>query len=376
VSSYRPTLAVHVVWHPGCAQGPDYGHAVFGQLFEDPDDLAAHGLRIPVRLWRGTEAGGPPPVPPLEEAERAALVLLLDDQLLGAPGWLDFLDAATAAVRPGDVLLGVALSAAAMELGSPLARSNLIQLHELEPDRRQGVLLNRLLHALCRLLGTGADGDRDVVPVRVFISHAKRDGVPIAQTVREYLQSGTGVTTFFDTQDLPEGVHWADVIRGAASENVLLAVRTDAYAGREWCRSEVLEAKLGGSPVIVVDALNGLESRGFPYLGNAPSLRWRTGTPTELQELLRVVLHETLRFRHFPRRVADLCRAYRLPDDPRVLPAPPELLTVLRARAAAPEGGRQLVYPDPPLGSDELALLRELAPDMEPVTPTTLIARR
>jgi hypothetical protein len=47
---------------------------------------------------------------------------------------------------------------------------------------------------------------------------------------------------------------------------------------------------------------------------------------------------------------------------------------VLRARRAAPDPPCPLVYPDPPLGTDELALLAELAPELTLVTPTGLIA--
>jgi len=369
MTGYRPTVAVHVVWHPGCAEGLAYGSALFRRLFEDSADLASHGLRVPVRLWRASgPSPQPPPLPPLEESEHAIIVALVDGSWLQGHGWLDHLDQLAARARPGDRLLGVSLSPRALEVDSPLLSRNLIRLHDVATELRAAVLVNRVMHALCRLV-VGSDA-----PVRVFLSHAKADGLAITRTVREFLQSGTGVDDFFDAQDLREGSRWVDEIRGAARENALLAIRTDAYATREWCRSEVLEAKRGGSPVVVLDALDHMETRGFPYLGNAPSVRWRTGNAADLEELLGVVLHEVLRFRHFPLRVADLCRAYKLPDDPRVLPAPPELLTVLRARTATPSPPWQLVYPDPPLGSDELALVAELAPELTAVTPTALIA--
>jgi hypothetical protein len=74
--------------------------------------------------------------------------------------------------------------------------------------------------------------------------------------------------------------------------------------------------------------------------------------------------------------VADLCRAHRKPPAAHVLPAPPELLTVLPHRATNPGESLLLVYPDPPLGTDELALVAAVAPDLVPTTPTQLIARR
>lgn len=368
MTGYRPTVALHVVWHPCFNEGPDFGHSLFTRLFEDPEDLANHGLRIPVRLWRTSGGEAPPPIPPVEEADRVAVVVFLDGSLLRGAGWLDYLDRLEASMRDQDLLLAVSFTPRALEVVSPLLNRNVIRLHDVDRELWCSVLLNRVTHALCRLV-EGSDA-----PVRIFLSHAKADGLAIAQTVRTFLQSGTGVGDFFDAQDLLEGSRWAAQMRGAARDNALLAIRTDAYATREWCRTEVLEAKCAGSPVVVLDALEHFEPRGFPYLGNAPSVRWRTSARDALEELLGVALHEVLRFRHFPLRVADLCRAYRLPDDPRVLPAPPELLTVLRARRAAPDPPCPLVYPDPPLGTDELALLAELAPELTLVTPTGLIA--
>jgi hypothetical protein len=262
----------------------------------------------------------------------------------------------------------VALSKSAVGIGSAATATNFVRVHDLDEDVRELVMLNRVTHGLCRM---AADSDE---PVLVFLSHAKRDGVELTTRVKDFLESGTGVRNFFDAQDILEGTHWAEVIRDSASTKVLLAVRTDAYATREWCRTEVLEAKLGGAPVVVLDALETSEQRGFPYLGNAPAVRWRgDASAVAMEELLGVVLRETLRFRHFPVRVDDLCSANGISDAERVLPAPPELLTVLRARDAEPG---LLVYPDPPLGPEELALVADLAPGLTPVTPTALVGRR
>ena len=300
------------------------------------------------------------------------MVILIDEAFIAEPGWLAFLDDVNAHLREGDRVLCVSLTRRALEIDSPILETNFIRLHDVPEDVRGIVFLNRVTHALCRLVAGSEQ------PLRVFLSHAKADGLEIAERIRRYLQSGTGIDDFFDAQDITEGAKWASVIRGAASENLLLAIRTDAYAAREWCRTEVLHAKMGGSPLVVLDALETMEPRGFPYLGNAPSVRWHGDDSAETMEnLLCIVLREALRFRHFPRRVSDLCRAYRIPDGERVLAVPPELLTVLRARSTSDNGATlRIIYPDPPLGTDELALVTELVPDLETRTPTALIARR
>lgn len=361
---YQPTLAVHCVWHRDFAEGERYGKALFAHLFEDPADLGSHGLRIPVRVWQSPVADQS-----LRDAERSTVVVLVDDAALADQDWIADIEQIYENLRDGDAMLPVALSTLATGIPSSISELNFVRLDGLDPDLRIPKFLNRVTHTLCRLLSDKPD------PVKVFLSHAKTDGVPITQKVRQFLQDGSGVQNFFDAQDIPEGARWMDVIHEAAAQrNVLLAVRTDGYASREWCRTEVLDAKLSGSAMVVLDALEAMEARGFPYLGNAPSVRWRDDhTKLSMEELLGVLLKQTLRFRYFPVRIDDICRRYGLEPPPHILPAPPELLTVLRTRSGSGKNKR-LVYPDPPLGTEELALVSEFAPDLEPVTPTTMVA--
>jgi hypothetical protein len=356
--TYRPTLAVHVLWHPGSKAGPDYGRALFSHLFEDPGDLTAHGLRIPVRLWRSE-----PEVPPITDAHHSAVVVLVDDALIADRDWQRLLEAVPGKLRKGDVLLPVALSPRAPQLkGQKALASQMIRLQGFPSALRPVVLVNQVSHALFELLTKKR--------LAVFVSHAKYDGLRIAERVRRHLNGGTHIEQFFDAQDLTPGSKWAEAIRNRTKDHLLLAIRTDAYATREWCRTEVLEAKANGSPVVVLDALTAFEPRGFPYLGNAPAIRWsETESRASLEHLVRVILREALRFRYFPRRVEDIKRAYGLTGAAQILPSPPELLTALRA------SGR-VIYPDPPLGSEELKVVRELATNIEPLTPNTLIASR
>ena len=105
-----------------------------------------------------------------------------------------------------------------------------------------------------------------------------------------------GLRNFFDTQDILEGTGVGRGDPRASRRRRHARVRTDAYATREWCRIEVLEAKRAGAPVVVLDALEQLEARGFPYLGNAPSVRWRgDGSRATMEALLNVILREALR---------------------------------------------------------------------------------
>jgi hypothetical protein len=138
---------------------------------------------------------------------------------------------------------------------------------------------------------------------------------------------------------------------------------------------EVLGAKAVGSPVIVLAAVQKGEDRAFPYLGNVPVVRWGTDlSRLALEQLLGVVLREELRSRYFRLRLEDLCAMNRIPVPDRIFTQAPELLTLLPYVGAAPGTRQVLVYPDPPLGTEEVLLFRQLDAALEPVTPTMLVA--
>ncbi|NVL83801.1 TIR domain-containing protein, partial [Escherichia coli] len=81
----------------------------------------------------------------------------------------------------------------------------------------------------------------------------------------------TELQTFFDANDIAPGHKFALEIFNSIEHSALVVVRTDAYASREWCRREVIEAKRRARPIVVIDALTKAEERGFPYLGNVPA---------------------------------------------------------------------------------------------------------
>ena len=95
----------------------------------------------------------------------------------------------------------------------------------------------------------------------------------------------------------------------------------------------------------MVAALRQREIRGFPSSGNVPVLRWG-GDPREAVDL---VLKETLRHLH-----ASALLGQRKAPGEVVLPSAPELVTVVRL----PKGS-SVLYPDPPLGNEELELLKQ-----------------
>lgn len=307
------------------------------------------------------------PVPvQFQRAQHSVVFVLADNLLVAQPAWRSYVTGLVESLGPGDTIIPVAITAIS-NLPPRLREFQAIQLSQI-PDEKQGaVFLNDALHDLCRVL------DPNAAKVSVFLSHAKRDGLQITNVIRRHLHEIARLDEFFDASDIPDGTRFGEfVAERARSTPALLAIQTDVYASREWCRLEVLEAKRRHVPIVVLSAVQGQEPRSFPYIGNTPVIRWLG--ETSLPAVVRALLGEVLRHRYFPRRVEAICRRYDLKQS-QIFAYPPELLTALTFRAEMDAVGttaRKYLYPDPPLGSEELKLLAQFDPDLHPVTPTAL----
>jgi TIR domain len=369
VDDDRPVLGVYVVWHPDCERAAGFARALFRTLCADPDIPASRGLGIPVRFRTSNSAQATPIPVPFEAAQHTAVFVFADDLLVADPSWCSYAEGLVQSSGPTGLVVPVAMTATS-NLPPSLASLQAIRLKEVPEEQQETVWLNDAMHDVCRLL------DPQAAKVRVFLSHAKHDGLAITTTVRRHLREVARLDDFFDAADIPDGTRFAEFIRErAGSLPALLAVQTDTYASREWCRLEVLEAKRCRVPIVVLAAVKGRETRSFPYMGNVPVVRWQD--ETSLPAVVGALLGEVLRNRYFPKRVEAICRHHGLHSDHQVFAYPPELLTVLAYRTDTLASGGivgRYLYPDPPLGTEEIALLRQLDDSVEPVTPTMLRA--
>jgi hypothetical protein len=161
----------------------------------------------------------------------------------------------------------------------------------------------------------------------------------------ECLREDQPIEAWVDSGDIQAGSKFADAIKRGVERTSLLAVLTDTYATREWCREEVWLAKEHQRPVAVVDALTTYEVRSFSYLGNVPRIRW-DGDP---QKGIDLLLKETLRHLH----ATVVLNGHKQPGD-LVFARPPELATLV---GLEPE--TTVLYPDPPVGVGEARRLQK-----------------
>jgi hypothetical protein len=199
-------------------------------------------------------------------------------------------------------------------------------------------------------------------PIRVFLSHAKQDietEPKLLEAVVAHLNATQPVETWIDSGKIEAGKDFAEAIEAGVRDCAVLILATNSYSGRSWCRREVLATKKYARPAVVVDGLLGLDLRSFPYGGNVPVVAWGNGGAPRAVDLL---LKEQLRHLH----VGRLLDRQKRPKD-HVMSVPPELATVVGVPTDA-----TVLYPDPPLGDEELEVLKPLGHRME--TPLQRVA--
>jgi hypothetical protein len=394
------TLRIQVLFHWESEEARRLASRLYRTFSARP---TGDGPRIPVRYGPRQADGAPPPTIDMS-AEHEIIVILVDERMARrarasdqaiADKWGRLVSDLLGSHRPASAsthrVLPIALDAAALQLAPALNDVSFVRL-----DVRQGEERDRhlILHIAVRALralqdlphALGPADELPEIPVRLFISHAKKDlPAAIAEGPVKAILATLGqlpVEGWYDSAKIPPGGRFPEEIEnGVLSSSVLVVVLTDTWSSREWCRREVLEAKLAARPLVMVDALEARVIRLFPYLGNAVTLRWRAAiaAPGDAADdawikrsarweaddaalVIEAALLEALRYQHEHRRLLRSSGEHEV-----ALGAPPEALTL----AHLPAGTTRVWYPDPPLGREELDRLQPATDPQRRIDLTT-----
>jgi hypothetical protein len=351
-------LLIHLMFHPASVAARALAVTLHRGL---NNDLALPGLRVPTVLLAEDGTNLPPADHDLNEAEHAVVILLADDNMVveqklpeGRRSWGEFAaDLADRCAGGRHRFLPVQLSEAAWPLDQRLSNTNFIRGFDKSDAERAAWIERRLVIEMCRFLLGQQRGEK--APIRVFLSHAKHDITAepkLFETVAAHLNATQPVETWVDSSKIESGGNFAIAIEAGVRDSAVLILATTSYSRRPWCRREVLVAKQHARPVVVVDGLQGLDIRSFPYVGNVPVMAWGNGGAPRAVDLL---LKEQLRHLH----AGMLLKRQARPQD-QVLPVPPELATIVQYPKDI-----TILYPDPPLGDEELEVLAPLGHRMQ-----------
>ena len=382
-----PPLLIHVIWHPDCHPAAQIAERIRDHFGTHRFRNVVGGAGIDV-VFQGTlDSGAPISLPVTWHAGcPIAVVSMIDRSFVEDPVWVRYLDELRQ--RAATDGLGARLFPVAMEPGI----LDDLPLHEQAirwdawdsaTEAREHRLMRELAYEFARMLrrhlhllrqphGEEPRLEQYLQKIQTFLSYSKHDGhgKDVAEAIRCWLYQNSTLSSFLDIHDIPAGLPFSDVIDHHIEKSVFLAIQTDSYSSREWCRREVIEAKRKSAPMIVVDCLHTGDERAFPYLGNVPVVRMDPVAKDRLPEIAGRILDEVLV--EFLWR----CRVEALParqPSTVFMARPPELVSL--ATLSGEQALRRIVvYPDPPLDNEELRLLNATWTDLQIQTMTQWLA--
>lgn len=365
----------------------DYIYANFSRDVESP---LSRGIGIPVYYRSIPEMGKSTPKNiPLMESDYNAVVLLVDDYLFNDNRWNAFVKGIIKKTNSKFRIFPIAFSSNSYFFEeSTLGREQFL---DAKPNKKEYVkdefdkilksIRSRLLHGLCRLLLNKnpihkANEEVNVPqPIKLFISHAKKDSEKEAELFRDHVRNTTKLNTFFDANDIADGYRFDIQIKDALKDGqaALVVFHSDAYSTREWCQIEILTAKRYKSPVVVVHNITNGERRSFPYLGNVPTIKF---SGDNFDDIIDLALYQVL-INIFHKVNLTKVKELYIPNGTEgvELSSPPELFNfpdILAMKEKVKNKDFIVLYPDPPLGTDELNVLYDMKNEVKYLTPIQL----
>ncbi|MEQ9411560.1 MAG: toll/interleukin-1 receptor domain-containing protein [Fuerstiella sp.] len=209
---------------------------------------------------------------------------------------------------------------------------------------------------------------RGTAKSRLFISHAKKDGLPLAIAILNQLDELPHINTFYDVRSLSLSDDWNRELQEGVAASVVIVIRTAEYDNRPYCVKELRWADKFACPVVVVDASNRLSRpRSDLPLTDVVTVVMRDGN------LLRVIyaaLREGLRAALLSRTVQQLQQKNVIRQPFAVLHRAPTAASIRHAcelnrnsDVSSEQGDRNLllIYPEPVLPDSELESFTALA---------------
>jgi hypothetical protein len=386
--SYPLPMQVHVIWHPlSDSRCRPLAEKIYLTFNRDAYQPLIPGIGIPVFFrYTGVQPNNPDSAPApisVPGTELDLRIALLTPDFVNDPKWSGYLDKCVQEVRAKSE--AGALVSFGLTKGMDQGDAKVVQLDTL-PESLNDVLVQHVLLQACRLLGgrlrSSEKMGRGAAPMKLFLSHTKRDavGLQAAKALKMYFDNLV-VDRFFDEVSIQPGDDITQELVEEIKDSALVAIRSDGYVASPWCRKELALAKRAWRPMVVVDALTGTEARSSPFLANLPSIRIN---PQEIAEglLIRVTNFiglEVLRFLHGERQLALLKQQGLLPPEAVLLSRPPEardLAMAVRSSAGAARNnlGPVFVHPDPVLAAEEAEDLAFYSATF--MTPTTVWRKR
>lgn len=386
--NYKSPLNIYIIWHPNYKDGQEISQYLYAQFCRDYKKPLLRTLGVPVyfRSVPGIDSDSPNTIN-YEEAEYNAIIPLISDEFCIDKNYKKYIEMITKECSDNNKnkIFPVAINKSAYSFSQILSKINFIRadkIASLECTNNElfPYLKTSILHELCRMLlnMSAAIDEKDSLystpaPIKLFISHSKHDETKNeALKFRDYINTNTQLKTFFDANDIAYGSLFGEEIKNSVKgSTVLVAFQSDSYSEREWCRIEVLTAKSLGCPVVIVNAVQNGEKRTFPYMGNYPSIRL---SENNFADIVCLTLEQVLYNNYTSTMINNITDLYKIKTDS-ILSNSPELYSFVQLKEDKKSSERDFhltIYPDPPLGSEEMEVLNKMNDNFHFITPIAL----
>jgi len=385
MKKFKSPLSIYVIWHPEFEDGKQYAQNIYDTYSGENGNVTHAKYDIPVSYRSVVNEDDDLGSIPYSESDKNALVILVDQYMFNDPSWVDYINELLKNKPANTRVFPIAFSEYAFDINPEfLSAIQFIKTGQKGPcvgnsiEDNSKIIKYRLLESIAKLIFNVKDGydteEHSDAPIKLFISHAKADGANLAIEFRDYIYSKTKLKAFFDANDIADGHHFEQEITKHIDHSAFVIFNTDEYANREWCRKEVIIAKRYRCPIIAVMDLKKGEKRSFPYSGNFPTIIW----DNNFEDIINLILAQVISDKYNELYLKSIVTMYELENKYSciILPKAPELFNYIDIENFKKEKEDVkpfiVLYPDPPIGIEELSLLNDVDNEIKFITPLML----
>ena len=385
MKNFKNPLSIYVVWHPKFEEGQQYAQSIYNIFSGENGNVAHAKYDIPVSYRSLPHVNEMFAKIPFTEAKLNAVILLVDQHMFNDADWRTSINDLLKDIPANTRVFPISFSRYAFDFNPKyLTTKQFIKTEQQSPTDGNNVEANlkivkyKLLESVAKFIFNvkdDFDSEKDSdAPIKLFISHAKEDGLDLALSFKDHIYSNTKLKAFFDANDIADGHHFEKEIKANIDNSAFIIFNTDAYADREWCRREIIIAKRYRCPIIAVIDLKKGEKRSFPYSGNFPTIIW----DKNFEDVINLILAQVISDKYNELYLKSIVKMYDLEKKYSciILPKAPELFNYIDIENFKIEHEDVkpfvILYRDPPIGIEELNLLNDIDKNIKFITPIML----
>ena len=233
-------VTIYVVHHPQCSQAEMLATRLFDwfRLGYQSGDSSAAGLPVHFRRQLSNSTLHPPIA--FDDASLNVVIVLVDHKMVSDEKWRKAVVNLARKVKvmsertkgtSAAILLPCAMHDSFYRTGPLYEDFNPIRLLSMSDDKMEATVRRATTEAAARRLLT--EDSNNPEPLKVFLSHAKRDGKQIAETLRDEIRKCSQLEAWYDANDLPYGAKWNSPMVAAAEKDTAAMIVTLTDADRK-----------------------------------------------------------------------------------------------------------------------------------------------